>query len=94
MTLYECCRAWDEVSEERRADRAYQMLHQMGHGRVPFSARRYADLAGVEPERAEQLVTQARELGWIRYSDTAPGKPLRGRLAAGLFVGRLNQRRR
>ena len=80
---YECCKAWDDVETVHRQDRAWQVLHQMSHSRVPFSLACFADLARLDEARASYVLAEGRVRKLIGFTDEA-----------GLYVGRLAPKRR
>lgn len=80
-TVLECCAPWDHVDPARRAQWDWQVLHQLAHGRVPFTVAYFAEQARVDVARAEYLIGEGRVLKWIWQ----PGP--------GLFTGLLTKRR-
>jgi hypothetical protein len=78
-----CCRAFtDDITVSQRAEFAWQALHELAHGRVPFSVERLAELARVEGDAAGALIELARFHRWVTSIGTA-----------GLFVGALPRKR-
>lgn len=41
------------------------MLHQLCHSRIPFTAERYAETAGLRLRDARGILGQARAKGWV-----------------------------
>jgi hypothetical protein len=60
-----CCPAWDALGTMARAEWAWQVLHQLSHSDVPFSAGRFAELARVDDDTARELIAYARRRRWI-----------------------------
>jgi len=66
----ECCAGWKKLDDRRRAEKAWQLLHQLAHGRIPFSPVTLAELADIDETVAADLMKQAV---WMRWLYVAPG---------------------
>lgn len=80
----ECCAGWNKIVPDERAQWRWQTLHELAHGRVPFSAQTYRDFAGVSPRVARDLLREAAKLGWVERCGEAGG---------GLYLGNLLRKR-
>lgn len=61
----ECCRKWEDLDPDDRRRLRWQVLHQLGHSRLPFTLERYADLAHVSLVDAATLVGVAQRRSWV-----------------------------
>jgi hypothetical protein len=64
-----CCPAWDRLADVDRAQWAWQVLHQLAHSRIPFSAERFTNLAECSGAEAGRLIAIARHYRWIVHYD-------------------------
>jgi hypothetical protein len=72
-----CCTAWDALDPAVRGIWAWQVLHQLAHSDVPFTAARFAELAREDDDVAGDLIAYARRRRWI-VSVAGPDPLLRG----------------
>lgn len=66
---YDCCKAWDDLGGDRRARWDWQVIHQLSHSRIPFSATTFAERANVDEDRALFLIREAKRLKWLFSGD-------------------------
>lgn len=72
-----CCPAWDLLDVSVRRLWEWQVLHQLGHSDVPFTAARFAELAKVDDDTASDVIRYGRHRRWI-VSVAGPDPLLRG----------------
>lgn len=61
----ECCVGWDEISPEEKAQWPWRALHELSHGRVPFSADTFSEIARVPRRTARDILSAARRVHWV-----------------------------
>lgn len=64
-----CCKPWAEVPAAQRNEWPWQVLHEYGHSRVPFTPATLAVAARVDPSRARELIAEGVALKWIWPAD-------------------------
>jgi hypothetical protein len=77
-----CCRRWeDDVTEAQRREWPWQVVHEFGHSRIPFTVATLADRARVDEDVAGALADEALARDFLRM------------LGPGLYVGALQRKR-
>lgn len=82
----ECCAKWEAVSDERKAQRPWQILHTLAHSRVGFTDTYFAELAEIPLTKAQGFTYEAQQMAWIKAGETVPGF---GTFKGVMWVGRL-----
>lgn len=59
-----CCASWGRLTDEQRAAWPWQALHELCHGRVPFSRGHYAEVARLSVREAWNHLEDAKRDGW------------------------------
>lgn len=64
-----CCRAWVDYTSSlpgTKPSRLFEVVHMLGHSRVPFTDLYVAEQAHCTVDAARWACSRAKRLGWIK----------------------------
>jgi hypothetical protein len=86
-----CCDPWAEHCQQEEPALVWEIVHGLGHSRVPFTAGTVAELADVTPHHARWVINTAVGSGWV--APVPPEHYMDQRQPTGLWRGLLPRRR-
>lgn len=62
-----CCSAWFDITRDEGDPPpwAWQVIHEIAHGRVPFTVSQLAAIGQIDPAWTEEIVGEALKKTWV-----------------------------